>query len=229
MSQERKFTLWFDEIRIEDVPSVGGKNASLGEMYQDLTSKGVKIPNGFATTSDAYWHLLEAAGILDKLKEALAGLDKKSNVEELAAKGKRARELILGAKIPEDLWIEIKTSYDNLGEQYGKDTDVAVRSSATAEDLPTASFAGQQETFLNVRGYEELKDACIKCYASLFTDRAISYRIDNDFDQFKVALSIGIMKMVRSDLAASGVIFTLDTESGFRDVVFITGSYGLGE
>jgi pyruvate, water dikinase len=229
MPQERKFTLWFDEIRIGDVPLVGGKNASLGEMYQDLTSKGVKIPNGFATTSDAYWHLLEESGILDKLKEALAGLDKKSNVQELAEKGKRCRELILGAKIPEDLWAEIKTAYDNLGEQYGKDTDVAVRSSATAEDLPTASFAGQQETFLNVRGYEELKEACIKCYASLFTDRAISYRIDNGFDQFKVALSIGIMKMVRSDLASSGVIFTLDTESGFRDVVFITGSYGLGE
>ena len=148
MSQERKFTLWFDEIRIEDVPSVGGKNASLGEMYQDLTSKGVKIPNGFATTSDAYWHLLEAAGILDKLKEALAGLDKKSNVEELAAKGKRARELILGAKIPEDLWIEIKTSYDNLGEQYGKDTDVAVRSSATAASLsPWRNLASPAATW----------------------------------------------------------------------------------
>lgn len=229
MAQKNKFILWFDQIRIDDIPLVGGKNASLGEMYQELTMKGVKIPNGFATTAGAYWHLLEAAGILDKLKEALAGLDKKSNVQELAEKGKRARELILGAKIPEDLWAEIKTAYDNLGEQYGKDTDVAVRSSATAEDLPTASFAGQQETFLNVRGYEELKDACIKCYASLFTDRAISYRIDNGFDQFKVALSIGIMKMVRSDLAGSGVIFTLDTESGFRSVVFITGSYGLGE
>jgi pyruvate,water dikinase len=229
MAQKNKFVLWFDQIRIEDIPLVGGKNASLGEMYQELTTKGVKIPNGFATTSGAYWHLLEAAGILDKLKEALAGLDKKSSVKELAEKGKRARELILGAKIPEDLWAEIKTAYDNLGEQYGKDTDVAVRSSATAEDLPKASFAGQQETYLDVRGYEELKDACIKCYASLFTDRAISYRIDNDFDHFKVALSIGIMKMVRSDLAASGVIFTLDTESGFRGVVFITGSYGLGE
>jgi pyruvate,water dikinase len=229
MSQKRKFTLWFDEISIEDVPKVGGKNASLGEMYQDLTAKGVKIPNGFATTSDAYWHLLEATGVQEKLKETLAGLDKKSSVKELAEKGKKARELILGAEIPEDLWAEIKTAYDKLGEQYGKDTDVAVRSSATAEDLPTASFAGQQETFLNVRGYEELKNACIKCYASLFTDRAISYRIDNGFDQFDVALSIGIMKMVRSDLAASGVIFTLDTETGFRDVIFITGSYGLGE
>ena len=170
-----------------------------------------------------------AAGILEPLKNTLAGLDKKSPVEELARKGKKARELLLGARIPEDLWDQIKAAYDKLSEQYGKDTDVAVRSSATAEDLPTASFAGQQETFLNVRGYEELKAACIKCYASLFTDRAISYRIDNGFDHFKVALSIGIMKMVRSDLASSGVIFTLDTESGFRDVVFITGAYGLGE
>lgn len=133
MTQKNKFVLWFDQIRIDDIPLVGGKNASLGEMYQDLTVQGVKIPNGFATTSGAYWYLLEAAGILDKLKEALAGLDKKSDVKDLAEKGKRARELILGAKIPEDLWAEIKTAYDKLGEQYGKDTDVAVRSSATAE------------------------------------------------------------------------------------------------
>jgi pyruvate,water dikinase len=228
MPKNKKLVLWFDEIGIDDVPSVGGKNASLGEMYRELTSKGVGIPNGFATTSEAYWHFLTAAGILDKLKEALSGLDK-SNVKDLASRGKRARELILGAKLPDDLWLDIKAAYDKLGEQYGKDPDVAVRSSATAEDLPTASFAGQQETYLNVRGYDELKEACVKCYASLFTDRAISYRIDHGFDHFKVALSIGIMKMVRSDKAASGVIFTLDTETGFRDVVFITGSYGLGE
>jgi pyruvate,water dikinase len=155
MNQKSKFIRWFDEIAIEDVPLVGGKNASLGEMYRELTSKGVKIPNGFATTTDAYWHLLESAGILEDMKKALAGLDK-SNVSDLAARGKRVRELILNAKIPDDLWSEIKSAYDRLGEQYGKDPDVAVRSSASAEDLPTASFAGQQESYLNVRGYDEL-------------------------------------------------------------------------
>jgi pyruvate,water dikinase len=228
MPQDRKYTLRFDEISIDDVPSVGGKNASIGEMYRELASQGVKIPNGFATTSEAYWRFVESARILDQLKDAMSGLDK-NDVKDLAARGKRARELILGAQLPEDLWAEMEDAYDELGQEYGADPDVAVRSSATAEDLPTASFAGQQETFLNVRGHRELKEACIKCYASLFTDRAISYRIDNGFDHFKVALSIGIMKMVRSDLASSGVIFTLDTETGFRDVIFITGAYGLGE
>ena len=223
-----KYIRWFAEIRNEDVASVGGKNASLGEMYQDLKKVGVRIPNGFAITADAYWLVVKTGGVIDRLRETLADLDKTS-VTNLEGRGKKARDLILGAGIPDDIWNEIRAAYDRLCEEYGPDTDVAVRSSATAEDLPTASFAGQQETYLNIRGYNALREACSKCFASLFTDRAISYRIDQNFDHFKVALSIGVMKMVRSDMASSGVIFTLDTETGFRDVVFITGSYGLGE
>ena len=223
-----KHIKWFNEIGIEDVAIVGGKNASLGEMYQELTPEGVKIPNGFAITADAYIYLLKSSGIIKKLKELMSDLDK-DNVIDLSERGKLARELILGAEIPDDLWEEIKLSYDKLSEQYGPNTDVAVRSSATAEDLPTASFAGQQETYLNISGYSSLKEACSKCFASLFTDRAISYRIDNNFDHFQVALSIGVQKMVRADLATSGVIFTLDTESGFRDAILITACYGLGE
>jgi pyruvate,water dikinase len=228
MKQVAKFVRWFEEIRLEDIPIVGGKNASLGEMYRELTTKGIKIPNGFATTSDAYWNTLKSSGIYDQLKETMAGLDK-TNVADLAVRGKRARDLILEAGIPDDIWLEIKTAYSQLCSEYGAEVDVAVRSSATAEDLPTASFAGQQETYLNIRGEYSLREACSKCFASLFTDRAISYRVDNNFDHFKVALSIGVMKMVRSDLATSGVIFTIDTETGFRDVVFITACYGLGE
>jgi len=228
MKENQKYIRWFEEIKIEDVPLVGGKNASLGEMYRELSDKGVRIPNGFAITAEAYRHVINSARILDKLKETMEGLDKK-NVTELAIRGKEARHLILGAGIPEGLWEEIRAAYDKLCEEYEPHVDVAVRSSATAEDLPTASFAGQQETYLNISGYHSLREACSKCFASLFTDRAISYRVDNNFDHFKVALSIGVMKMVRSDLAASGVMFTLDTESGFRDVIFITGAYGLGE
>ncbi len=229
MSENKsKYIRWFEDTTIDDVPLVGGKNASLGEMYRELTSKGIKIPNGFAITAEAYWHTLKAGEILEKLRKMMGGLDT-ANVADLATRGKIARDLILGAGIPDDLWEEIKTGYDSLCEQYGDDTDVAVRSSATAEDLPTASFAGQQETYLNIRGYPGLRDACSRCFASLFTDRAISYRVTNNYDHFKVGLSIGIMKMVRSDLASSGVIFTLDTETGFREVVFITGAYGLGE
>ncbi len=228
MKKDSLYIRWFEDISIDDVPLVGGKNASLGEMYRELTPRGVKIPNGFAITAGAYRHVVKSAGVLDELRETLKGLDKKE-VRDLALRGKKARDLIVGAGIPADLWREIKKGYDRLCEEYGPDTDVAVRSSATAEDLPTASFAGQQETYLNIRGYDGLKEACSKCFASLFTDRAISYRVDNNFDHFKVALSIGVMKMVRSDLATSGVIFTLDTETGFRDVVFITASYGLGE
>ena len=228
MEQHAGYTRWFNEIKIEDVPLVGGKNASLGEMYRELTGRGVNIPNGFAITADAYRHVIQSAGILDELKEAMAGLDK-TNMDDLMKRGKRARDLILSAGIPDELWAEIRTAYDRLCEEYGPDADVAVRSSATAEDLPTASFAGQQETYLNIRGYPALRESCSKCFASLFTNRAISYRIDNNFDHFDVALSIGIMKMIRSDLDTSGVMFTMDTETGFRDVVFITASYGLGE
>ena len=228
MKQDLRYIRWFEEIKIGDIPIVGGKNASLGEMYVELTSQGVKIPNGFAVTAEAYWYVIESAGILDELKDAMLGLDK-TNLADLMKRGKTARDLILGAGIPNDLWSEMRTAYDRLCEEYGPDTDVAVRSSATAEDLPTASFAGQQETYLNIRGYPALREACSKCFASLFTNRAISYRIDNNFDHFEVALSIGIMKMVRSDLATSGVMFTIDTETGFSDVVFITASYGLGE
>jgi pyruvate,water dikinase len=228
MKQDSKYIRWFQEIKIGDIPIVGGKNASLGEMYRELTSQGVKIPNGFAVTAEAYWHVIESAGILGELKDAMVDLDK-TNLADLMKRGKRARDLILGAGIPDNLWAEIRTAYDRLCEEYGADTDVAVRSSATAEDLPTASFAGQQETYLNIRGYPALRESCSKCFASLFTNRAISYRIDNNFDHFDVALSIGIMKMVRSDLATSGVMFTIDTETGFSDVVFITAAYGLGE
>ncbi|MEK7774055.1 MAG: phosphoenolpyruvate synthase [Deltaproteobacteria bacterium] len=228
MRRDAGYIRWFKDIGIGDLPLVGGKNASLGEMYRELTAQGVRIPDGFAITAEAYRHTVKSGGILGKLKDTMEGLDK-ANLIDLAVRGKKARELILSAGVPEDLWTEIRASYDRLCGEYGPDADVAVRSSATAEDLPTASFAGQQETYLNIRGYHALREACGKCFASLFTDRAISYRIDNDFDHFKVALSIGVMKMVRSDLAVSGVIFTLDTETGFRDVVFITGSYGLGE
>ncbi|MBI3345041.1 MAG: phosphoenolpyruvate synthase [Gammaproteobacteria bacterium] len=222
------FIRWFENITLQDLPLVGGKNASLGEMYGALAPLGVKIPNGFAITAYAYWHTLGSAGVRGELQSLLAGLNKQ-DVAELARRGALARDLIRGAGIPGDLWSEIRTAYDGLCTQYSAHTDVAVRSSATAEDLPGASFAGQQESYLNIRGYAALRDACSKCFASLFTDRAISYRMDQGFDHLQVALSIGVQKMVRSDLAASGVIFTLDTETGFRDVVFITGAYGLGE
>ena len=218
----------FSAISNADVALVGGKNASLGEMYCALSPLGVLIPNGFAVTAEAYRTILTAAGGWEALHAALDGLDP-SNVDDLAARARRAQAVVASAPLPKELESEIASSYRLLEEQYGRDLSVAVRSSATAEDLPTASFAGQHESFLNVRGEKAVLGAYRRCLASLFLERAIHYRIDQGFDHFKVALSVGIMKMVRSDLAASGVAFTLDTETGFRDVVFITAAYGLGE
>lgn len=225
---------WFKDLTIKDIPSVGGKNASLGEMYSKLTQKGVPVPNGFALTADAYWAFLKGTGLDKKIKGVLNGLDVK-NVRKLARAGATVRTMILQAQFPPEVSKEIAEAYRELAEQEaeGKKTDktidVAVRSSATAEDLPDASFAGQQESYLNVRGVDELQLACKKCVASLFTDRAISYREAKGFDHMAVALSVGVQRMVRSDLGASGVMFTLDTESGFKGVVLINASYGLGE
>jgi len=222
------YTRWFKDIRLEDVPLVGGKTASLGELHSALSSQGVRVPNGFALTAQAYRDALTQAGAWDKLRALLDGLDKQ-RISDLERRAAEARALVYAATDSERLRGEVEAAYRQLEKEYGQNVAVAVRSSATAEDLPTASFAGQHESFLNIRGPRELMTACRRCFASLFTTRAISYRIDNGFDHFKVALSVAVMKMVRSDLAASGVIFTLDTESGFRDVVFVTGSYGLGE
>ncbi|MBW1883479.1 MAG: phosphoenolpyruvate synthase [Deltaproteobacteria bacterium] len=228
MANEFRYVRWFRDLGVDDVALVGGKNASLGEMYRELMSNGVRVPNGFAITAQAYRDMLSKAGVWEPLHELLDDLDK-SDVAELSRCGQAARELVYQAGLSPTLRVQILTAYHELQEEYGPELSLAVRSSATAEDLPTASFAGQHETFLNVRGDEMLLDACRRCLASLFLDRAISYRIDQGFDHFSVAMSVGVQKMVRSDLATSGVIFTLDTESGFRDVVFVTGSYGLGE
>jgi pyruvate,water dikinase len=228
-SKDEKYILWFNELGIKDVPLVGGKNASLGEMYQKLTPKGVKIPNGFAVTAGAYRHLLKNAGIEDEIKDILKDLDT-HNIRNLQERGQKVRETIRNAELPTDLEQEIREAYQQLCKEVGrKDIDVAVRSSATAEDLPDASFAGQQETYLNIRGEESLLESCRSCFASLFTDRAISYRVDKGFGHFDVYLSIAVQIMIRSDSASSGVIFSIDTESGFQEAVFITGAYGLGE
>lgn len=227
--ERNKNILWFKEIGIKDVPVVGGKNASLGEMYNNLISKGINIPNGFATTSNTYFNFLEKTGLKKQISEILKDFDY-HNLADLQRKGRQARELILSATLPEDLQKEIAYSYEILSKEYGSGkTDVAVRSSATAEDLPGASFAGQQETFLNVSGKDNVILSVKKCFASLFTDRAIAYRQEMGFDHLKVGLSAGIQKMVRSDLASSGVMFSCDTESGFGDIVLINASYGLGE
>jgi pyruvate,water dikinase len=213
---------------LQDVGLVGGKTASLGELYSTLASEGVAVPNGFAITADAYRDALSQPGVADELHRLLDGLDKRK-IKRLAAIAAKAREVVYRATDTAPLREQILEAYRRLEREAGAGVAVAVRSSATAEDLPTASFAGQHESFLNVRGPKDLFEACRRCFASIFTDRAISYRIDNGFDHFKVFLSVAVMKMVRSDIGASGVIFTLDTESGFRDVVFVTGCYGLGE
>ena len=223
-----QFIRWFGDLGMSDIPSVGGKNANLGELYRELTPRGIRVPNGFAVTADGYHYFLKTGNLVETIRPLLAGLDTR-NLSDLAERGRRVREKILATPLPRDLEQEILAAYAKLGEQYGPGTDVAVRSSATAEDLPGASFAGQHESFLNICGGRALLQACHQCIASLFTDRAISYRVDKGFDQLAVALSIGVQKMVRSDLAAAGVLFTLDTESGFPDVVLIDSSYGLGE
>ena len=217
----------FDEITIEDIPRVGGKTASLGEMYRELGPQGIKVPPGFAITAEAYRYFLRQDGLDQRIDGLLRGLDTQ-DVEALRKCGAAIRKVILSTTLPTDLETEIVCAYDNLRGST-KTSAVAVRSSATAEDLPDASFAGAQQTFLNIEGYSALLDACRRCFASLFTDRAISYRVDKGFDHHKVALSIAVQQMVRADLGASGVMFTIDTETGFRDVVLIDAAYGLGE
>lgn len=223
-----QYIRFFADIGIEDVDSVGGKNASLGEMYSELSREGVNIPNGFATTAEAYRYFLKHNDLEAPITEALAKL----NVDDttaLAETGEYIRSLIINASMPQDVVDEIDHAYKELEKEYGENVDVAVRSSATAEDLPDASFAGQQESHLNITGTASLINSCREIFASLFTNRAISYRVHQGFDHMSVALAIAVQKMVRSDKAASGVMFSIDTESGFRDIVFITGAWGLGE
>jgi len=225
---EEVFIKWFEELTIDDIPLVGGKNASLGEMIRNIGDKGVNVPSGFAITSFAYKYTIEKEGVHHKIKEILSDLNT-HDINNLSERGGKIRDLIKQTPIPLDLEKEIRKFYKEMEQRYGDNVDVAVRSSATAEDLPDASFAGQQETYLNVRGEEELLEKVKDCFASLFTNRAISYRTDKGFDHFSVYLSVGVQKMVRSDLASSGVMFSIDTESGFENVVYITGAYGLGE
>ena len=222
------FIRFFSQLRIEDVPIVGGKNASLGEMYQSLVPQGVPVPNGFAITAEAYRTLIGENNLWEPLHQVLDPLDP-DDTQDLQRRGAQARDLVYSAKLPQALYEAMEQAYKALTEQFGDNFSLAIRSSATAEDLPTASFAGQQDTYLNVSGLDAYVEACRRCFASLFTDRAIHYRMEMGFDHFDVALSVGVQLMVRSDLATSGVLFTVDTESGFEDVVLITAAYGLGE
>jgi len=223
-----RFIQWFADISIGDIPLVGGKNASLGEMFHELSSQGVKVPDGFAVTAEGYRHFLSSTGLDARIKQILGGLNT-ADMDNLQQRGSEVRQAILATAMPVDLEDEILEAYLNLGGTGVLPLDVAVRSSATAEDLPDASFAGQQETYLNVQGNASLLEHCRRSFASLFTDRAISYRVDKGFEHTAIALSIGVQRMVRSDLGTAGVMFTIDTETGFRDAVLINAAYGLGE
>jgi len=224
----QEYVIWFDSLGMDDVDRVGGKNASLGEMISNLSAAGVMVPGGFATTAAAYWDYLDESGLRERIAQALEGLDV-DDVDALVRTGESIRGMIMETPFPERLNSEITKAYKKLEAETTGEASFAVRSSATAEDLPDASFAGQQETFLNVRGLDDVLLAIKHVFASLFNDRAISYRVHKGFEHSQVALSAGIQRMVRSDIGAAGVMFTMDTESGFRDVVFITSSYGLGE
>lgn len=226
--KDKSLILWFDQIRLDDLPFVGGKNSSLGEMIGQLTPQGINVPTGFAITAYAYRYFIESADLEVKLRHLFADLNV-DDVSNLQQHGKKARQLILSMEFPLELTQAIRTAYQELCDRYGEGTDVAVRSSATAEDLPDASFAGQQETYLNVNSFKGVLEFTHKCFASLFTNRAIAYREHNGFDHFDVALSVGIQKMVRSDLACSGVMFSIDPETGFKNTALITAAYGLGE
>ena len=224
-----QYIKFFKELNNKDVPLVGGKNASIGEMFQELVPMGIHVPNGFAITSDAYWKLLEVGGIKQKIYDLLDGVDP-TEIDVLKVRCKKIRDFIFQTPLPADLRAEIIEAYAILSKEYGMEqADVAVRSSATAEDLPDASFAGQQDTYLSVQGQQQLIHYVKSCLASLFTDRAVSYRASKGFDHFKVALSVGVQKMVRADRGSAGVMFSIDTETGFKDAVFITSSWGLGE
>jgi len=225
---QHHYIRWFEEIGIEDVPVVGGKNASLGEMTRELAPQGIRVPNGFAITAEAYWYLLRASENEQRIKQILSDLDT-GDATNLRQRGTAVRHAIMAASLPQDLQHSIVGAYRELSKGADGPVDVAVRSSATAEDLPDASFAGQQETYLNVQGEAALLESCKRCFASLFTDRAISYRQDKGFDHLKIALSIGVQRMVRSDLASSGVMFSIDTETGSQDIVLINAAFGLGE
>ena len=228
MHQDDRYVRWFETLNNTDVPVVGGKNASLGEMVRTLKDQGISVPHGFATTAAAYWEFLKVNDLSGKIEALLK--DWRQGAKSLEETGKAIRRLFLRAHFPQEIAAAISIAYHELGRRYHvNDVDVAVRSSATAEDLPDASFAGQQESFLNVTGDHELLEACRRCYASLFTDRAMIYRQEKGFDHLKVALSIGVQKMVRADKAGSGVMFTIDTETGFRDAAVINAAWGLGE